>query len=195
MPSLLCMRCNPLCDTRSGRSLLLTVLALAALAVPGSALAETAPPGDIPDNQAFVTFHGSGLALKVPEGWSHTTKAGTTTFVDKYNGIAVQVVKRAGAPTVSGMRRSGLAQLKAVTKGFANPRIAAISRPAGSGVLVSYQASSARNSVTGKRITNDVERYELWRGGKLAIVTLQAPHGSDNVDAWRLVTRSLRWAR
>jgi hypothetical protein len=49
--------------------------------------------------------------------------------------------------------------------------------------------------VTGKTITNDVERYELWRAGKLAIVTLQAPHGSDNVDAWKLVTSSFRWTK
>jgi hypothetical protein len=62
-------------------------------------------------------------------------------------------------------------------------------------VLVRYQASSAPNSVTGKTIANDVERYELWRAGKLAIVTLQAPHGSDNVDAWKLVTSSLRWTK
>jgi hypothetical protein len=160
---------------------------------PGAARADTPPPGDIPDNQAFVTFRGSGFSLKVPEGWSHSTKAGTTTFVDKYNGITVVVAKRASAPTVAGTKGSELARLKAATKGFANPTVATISRPAGSGVLVRYQASSAPNSVTGKSITNDVERYELWRAGKLATVTLQAPHGSDNVDAWKLVTSSLRW--
>jgi hypothetical protein len=60
-------------------------------------------------------------------------------------------------------------------------------------VLVRYLAASDPNTVTGKRITLDVERYELWRAGRLLIITLHAPHGSDNVDAWRLVTTSLRW--
>lgn len=170
-------------------------LALATLAATGPAYAETPPPGDIPDNQAFVTFRGSGYSLKVPEGWTRTTRAGTTSFVDKYNGIRVAIVRRAGAPTVANATRLDLAHLKATTVGFAKPVLAGVSRPAGSGVLVTYEASSARNSVTGKRITNDFERYELWRAGKLAVVTLQAPHGSDNVDAWKLVTTSLRWTR
>jgi hypothetical protein len=195
MPSLPGMRCNLPCQWKARALSLLTLVALAASAAPGAALAETPPPGDIPDNQAFVTFTGGGFSLKVPEGWSHSTRAGTTVFVDKYNGIAVMLATRSSAPTVSGTKGAELARLKAATKGFAHPTVATVSRPAGSGVLVKYQASSAPNSVTGKSITNDVERYELWRKGKLAIVTLQAPHGSDNVDAWKLVTSSLRWTR
>jgi hypothetical protein len=174
------------------------LLLLAVLTVtisPASSMAETPPPGDIPDNQAFVVYHGSGYSLKVPEGWSRTTRAGTATFVDKYNGITVVTMQRGRVPTVDSAKRSEIAQLKAATKGFAQPVVSAVSRPAGSGVLVTYRARSAPNSVTGKSITDDVERYELWRAGKLAVITLQAPHGSDNVDAWRLVTSSLRWAK
>jgi hypothetical protein len=190
------LRYNPLCHPRARVLSLLTFVALAAAVAPTAALAAApSPPGDIPDTQAFVTFKGSGFSLKVPDGWSHSTKAGTTAFVDKYNGIAVMLAKRSSAPTVSSTKGSELAKLKTTTKGFANPTVATISRPAGSGVLVKYQASSAPNSVTGKTITNDVERYELWRAGKLAIVTLQAPHGSDNVDAWKLVTSSFRWTK
>jgi hypothetical protein len=198
MSTLACMRLrhHHLCHSKARALSLLTFLALAAAAAPGAVLAAApSPPGDIPDTQAFVTFTGSGFSIKVPDGWSHSTKGGTTAFVDKYNGIAVMLAKRASAPTVSSTKGSELAKLKAATKGFANPTVATVSRPAGSGVLVRYQASSAPNSVTGKTIANDVERYELWRAGKLAIVTLQAPHGSDNVDAWKLVTSSLRWTK
>jgi hypothetical protein len=60
-------------------------------------------------------------------------------------------------------------------------------------VLIVYRATSARNPVTGKRIVNDVQRYELWHAGKLAVITLEAPHGSDNVDPWKLVTNSFTW--
>ena len=189
------MRCNSLCHINSVFTVsLLSLVALSAALAPTAALADTPTPGDIPDNQAFVQVAGKGFALKVPEGWARTTRNGTTSFVDKYNGIAIMIAKRASAPTVSGTRHAELARLKATIKGFANARVARVSRPAGSGVLITYQALSAPNSVTGKRITDDVERYELWRGGKLAIVTLQAPHGSDNVDAWKLVTSSLRWS-
>jgi hypothetical protein len=47
--------------------------------------------------------------------------------------------------------------------------------------------------VTGKSIIEDVERYTYWKAGRLAIITLAAPRGSDNVDAWRLITSSFRW--
>ena len=166
-----------------------------ATATPAAALADAGPPGDIPDNQAFVTAHGRGFSLQVPEGWSRSARAGSTTFVDKYNAITVRIEPRAIAPTVSDVTRTELARLKAATKGFSRPTIAPVSRPAGAGVLISFQAASPPSPVTGKRITDDVERYELWRSGKVAIVTLEAPHGSDNVDAWRRVTRSLRWTR
>ncbi|MEO9176113.1 MAG: hypothetical protein ABI317_11430 [Gaiellales bacterium] len=172
----------------------LVLIAVAAAIIPVAAAADTPPPGDIPDSQAFVVFHDKGFSIKVPEGWARVTHAGSTAFIDKYNGIAIAVSRRAKAPTVSNVTRGELARLKASTLGFAQPRLSAVSRPAGSGVLVTYRASSVKSSVTGKRISNDVERYELWHAGKVAVLTLQAPHGSDNIDAWRLVTTSFRWA-
>lgn len=188
------MRCRRFAPAALARRVALSaiVAAVAALA-PTAALAETAPPGDIPDNQAFVTSRGPGFSLKVPEGWARTSRSGTTTYADKYNGISIAIVKRPLAPTVSNVSRSDLVHLKTTTKGFARPRISSVSRPAGAGVLVRYLASSDPNGVTGKRIALDVERYELWRAGRLLIVALHAPHGSDNVDAWKLVTTSLRW--
>ena len=36
-------------------------------------------------------------------------------------------------------------------------------------------------------------RYEYWRGGTEAILTLAGPLGADNVDPWRIVSDSFRW--
>jgi hypothetical protein len=83
--------------------------------------------------------------------------------------------------------------LRSTVPGFRSPHVTSITRPAGRAVLVRYQARSSRNAVTGRTVVNDVERYEFWRAGHLAIVTLQAPHGSDNVDPWRTITTSFRW--
>jgi hypothetical protein len=188
------MRSHPRCPTLLVRRVALLALLLIGASPAPAALAETAPPGDIPDNQAFVTARGTGFSVQVPEGWSRATRAGSTTFVDTYSAITVRIERRMTAPTVATVSRSELAQLKAATKGFAHPRLEPVNRPAGSGVLVRYEAASPPSSVTGKRISDDVERYELWRAGRLAIVTLEAPRGSDNVDAWKRVTRSFRWA-
>ena len=42
-------------------------------------------------------------------------------------------------------------------------------------------------------VPDAVERYEFWRGGTEAVVTLSGAAGSDNVDPWRLVTDSFTW--
>src|SRR5487761_2784650 len=48
--------------------------------------AEKNPPGDIPDNQAFVAFTSPlGFSIKVPEGWARRESAGAVNFSDKYN--------------------------------------------------------------------------------------------------------------
>ena len=151
--------------------------------------ADTAPPGDIPDNQAFVTYHGAGFSLKVPEGWTRTPgparrRSSTSTTRSRSSHREAR-----SGPTVANVTRSELVRLKRLDEGFAQPGLAAVSRPAGRGVLRhATRRRAAPSSVTGKRITDDVERYELWRAGRIAVVTLEAPHGSDNVDAWRLVT-------
>src|SRR5207245_2756198 len=59
---------------------------------------ESNPPGDIPDNTAFVPYHSKkgGWTVTVPEGWSRTTTGSTVTFTDKLN--TVQVDARPGSP-------------------------------------------------------------------------------------------------
>ena len=166
-------------------------LLLATAAV--TAQVETGPAGDIPDNQAFVTFRGSGYSLEAPEGWSRTQRAASVTFSDKYNSIRADLSRVAKRPTMSSVAKTELARLKATIKGFAQPKVTSVTRLAGNVVLVTYTATSPPNAVTGKSVTNDGERYEFWKGGKLVVLTLQAPRGSDNVDPWKRVTDSFTW--
>ncbi|WP_329331359.1 hypothetical protein OG866_01105 [Streptomyces sp. NBC_00663] len=53
---------------------------------------ESNPPGDIPDNQAFVAYRPTGgsftgFTVKVPEGWARTGQGSTTVFTDKLNTV------------------------------------------------------------------------------------------------------------
>src|ERR1700755_1502542 len=59
---------------------------------------DTSPPGDIPDNQAFVTYAPAGahFSVKVPEGWSQTSHARDVRFTDKPN--AIELTWDTGAP-------------------------------------------------------------------------------------------------
>lgn len=172
-----------------------SVLALIAVlaTVPAVAVADTPTPGDIPDSQAFVRLSTARYSVQTPEGWARTTSGGRVTLSDKYNAISIEMRDAATAPTVRSVTTRELPQLRSAVAGFRSPHVTSITRPAGHIVLVRYQARSSRNAVTGRTVVNDVERYEFWHAGRLAVVTLQAPHGSDNVDPWRTITTSFRW--
>ena len=66
---------------------------------PSSAIAQESlvapeknPPGDIPDDQVFISYDAQqGFSLKVPEGWSRTTLDNGVRFFDKYGVIEVTV--------------------------------------------------------------------------------------------------------
>jgi hypothetical protein len=161
---------------------------------------ETNPAGDIPDTQAFVDYTPTqgGYTVQVPEGWARTdggTGAGgaSALFTDKYNSIRIDTAAAPTAPTVA----SGQAELTTIgsaATGFTPGKVTTEQRKAGSTVLITYQADSLPNSVTGKVVSQDVQRYEFWNNGKQVTLTLSAPVGSDNVDPWRTVTDSFRWA-
>ena len=158
---------------------------------------EKSPPGDIPDNQAFVRFAvpGRGYSVKVPEGWSQRRGGGAVVFTDKLNTIRLQSRPASGPLTVAAAKRTEVPGLKRTVKGFKAGTVSQVARTAGPAVRITYLARATVNPVTGKSGTDAVERYVFFHRGKDAVVTLSGPKGADNVDPWRLVTNSLRWTR
>jgi hypothetical protein len=156
---------------------------------------ETNPAGDIPDNQAFVSWSptAGGFAIKVPEGWSRTDSGTTTVFTDKLNTITVEVTKSANAPTVNSVTTQ-VAATKAKSTGWVDGSVTAVTRPAGDVILATYQADAPPDPVTGKVVNDDVEQYVFWKNGTTVTLTLSGPHGADNVDPWRIVTDSMSWS-
>jgi hypothetical protein len=156
---------------------------------------ETNPTGDIPDNTAFVPFRPAGgqYEIKVPEGWSRTVSGDAVSFTDKLNTVRVQAVPAASAPTVSSAQATEVPAIQAAARRFSLQKVETVKRKAGDVVLITYKADSPVDPVTGKVVPDTVERYEFWKGGTEAIVTLTAPVKADNVDPWRTVTDSFTW--
>ncbi|MFF0269858.1 hypothetical protein [Kribbella sp. NPDC004536] len=155
---------------------------------------ESNPPGDIPDNQAFVAFQGTGFSVKVPEGWARTAAGTTTSFTDKLNRIEVTPSSTSVAPTTQSVTSTVVPELSRTVPRFALGTISEITRPAGKVVLVTYQGDSAADQVTGKVVRDAFERYLFHRGGKQVALTLIGPVNADNVDPWKTVSGSFRWA-
>jgi hypothetical protein len=128
----------------------------------------------------------------VPEGWARTQATGLVSFTDKLNTITLTTVK-AAAPTPASAQATEVPRLRGSLRNFVLTSVGPVTRPAGTGVLIKYDAASQPDPVTGKVYTDEIERYEFYRGGVVAIVTLSGPQGADNVDPWRTVTESLRW--
>jgi hypothetical protein len=149
---------------------------------------ETSPPGDIPDNQAYVAYSppGADYSVKVPEGWARTAKGGVVTFTDKLNAIRMEELTAKGT-SVTALARSAER---------AKPgKVSIVKRNAGPAVRITYLAPGPPDPVTGKTPTDAVERYAFVRRGRQVVLTLSGPKGADTVDPWKLVTESLRWSR
>lgn len=156
---------------------------------------EVSPSGDIPDDQAYVSFVGPGgaFSVKVPEGWARSESGTVTTFTDKLNIVRVEARPGTGAPTTASAVRDEVPAIKASEAHVTVSGVSEVTRPAGLAVLIKYQADATPNSVTGKSSRLAVEHYEFWRAGQTVVLTLSGPVGSDNVDPWKMVTSSFVW--
>lgn len=164
-------------------------------AVAGTPAPENNPVGDIPDTQAYVAFTPPlGLfTVSVPEGWSRRTDGAAIVFTDKLNAVRIETRPLAAAPNTESVSVDELPAIASSTAGYRAGMVTAVQRKAGQVILVTYQGSSPPNPVTNKVGTDAIERYEYWRAGNEAILTLSGPVGADNVDPWRTVTDSLQW--
>src|SRR6059036_3523250 len=75
---------------------------------------ESNPPGDIPDNTQFVAYRSSGghFTVRVPEGWSRRTAAGSVSFTDKLNTVQVTWAPASAAPTLTSAKANDVPMLR-----------------------------------------------------------------------------------
>lgn len=161
---------------------------------PSPADATSKATGDIPDNQTFLTFRNrsAGYALRYPEGWTTKASGSTVTFRDKENSIRA-VVTHGPAPTPSSATASVAALKRREPTLTASGAATSVRYTQGTAIKVSYRYLGPPDAVTGKRLQLLVDRYLYGRAGKVAIVDLATPKGVDNVDAYRMISRSFAW--
>ena len=156
--------------------------------------AEKNPPGDIPDNQAFVAFKSPlGFAVKAPEGWARRELPNGVSFSDKYNELQVAVAPAATAPTLAALQAGDIAVLEKSPRAVRVAGIKPVALPAGNAFVAHYSANSDPNPVTNKAVRLENARYYFWKAGRLATLTLSAPAGADNADQWLVMARSFTW--
>lgn len=156
---------------------------------------EKNPPGDIPDTQAFVTYTSptGGYSLEVPEGWARTEQGPNVRFVDKLDGVSVNVTDATTAPTAESARQNELAALAQAGHAVTIEKVQEVQLPSGKAVRADFTANSDKDPVTGKQVRLEENSYLFYKDGKLATLTMWAPLGADNVDQWQHMAESFRW--
>ena len=156
---------------------------------------EVNPPGDIPDSQAFISYGNSAgsYQLDVPEGWARTESGSSVSFVNKFDGVKVDVVATPSAKNAAGVRNDEAKALESQGHAVAVNAVSDMKLPAGNAVVIKYTSNSEPNSVTNKKVRLENETYLFFRNGREAMLTLWAPQGADNVDQWQRMAKSFRW--
>ncbi len=154
---------------------------------------ESNPPGDIPDNLAFVSYtnKSGGYSFTHPEGWAQTGTGTRVLFTDKLNGVAVDSLKASKAPTISRAKSSDVPRLQGSVPAFELRDITAVTVPGGQGVRIVFRRNSDPDPVTGKVFRDEVEEYLVYNAGRLVRMDLYGPVGADNVDAYQTMSQSL----
>lgn len=157
------------------------------------AAVEKNPPGDIPDNIAYIAYRNAAgrYTFVHPEGWASIERGPAVTFTDKLNGINAMSRAANSAPTVASAK-ADLVALQATQPAFELRSVKPVSLPAGPGVLIVFRRNSAPDQVTGKVFRDEVQRYEVYRGGREVTLDLFGAVGSDNVDPYTKISQSLR---
>jgi hypothetical protein len=154
---------------------------------------ENNPPGDIPDNLAFIRYANKPGAYSFthPEGWARSGHGVQVRFTDKLNGVTAESLSATQAPTVSSAKSSDVPRIRAAVPAFQLRDITSVTLPAGRGVHIVFRRNSAPDPVTGKVYRDEVEEYAVFRHGRLVRLDLYGPVGADNVDAYRTMSESL----
>lgn len=161
----------------------------------GPVATETNPPGDIPDNQAFVPFAppGGRFSVSIPEGWARQVSRTGASFTDKLNRVQISSTTETKDPTVATVQSAEVASLRSQVPQFAVGNISTVDRSAQQAILLTYQGDSAPDDVTGKVVRDAFERYTFVHGKIRVDLTLSGPTNADNVDPWRTISDSVRW--
>ena len=158
--------------------------------------AESNPPGDIPDNLAYVPYSNASGRYRFthPEGWAEQVSGSRVLFTDKLNGVTAEPGPATTAPTVADAKAKDVPGLRGSQAAFELRNVTPATVPGGSGVRIIYRRNSAPDAVTGRQYRDEVQRYELVRNGHEVVLEMFGPVGADNVDAYRTMVFSLRIA-
>jgi len=131
------------------------------------------------------------LALPVPSAWTPTQAEGDYGFIGRDEGVRARVLSlsaRDPALLVAAEREARALGTPVVLR-----RIEPISLPAGAAWLAKFRAGVSHGPGSQAEGGTDGLACLLPRDGRVALVLLWAPHGTDHRQRWQTMLQGLRW--
>ncbi len=150
--------------------------------------------GDVPDNAVFLPYQDPklGFSVQYVEGWQVSSAADGVTIRDKDSSETILIVS--GQSDIAGyVAATDLPALKAQA-GFSLIAQDTVAVGGASLMHLAFHLPAPPDPVTGKRVDSTVDRYYVPGPSGIAIISLSTPDGVDNVDAFRQMIESFRWA-
>jgi hypothetical protein len=159
------------------------------------AVEEAAPDQGVLGDQRFAAFRNraAGYAIELPELWTRRGSLDDVTF--EHAGSLVRVIAaRSGSGLTIKRAWHELVQLSrsrrtSVVTG--RPRRVTVNGL--DAIRSRYSTLSPRDPLTGKRVTLEIDRYQIAGPGRVATVELVGPRGLEDTGVRRRVIESFRW--
>jgi hypothetical protein len=133
------------------------------------------------------------LALPVPSAWTPTRAEGDYGFIGRDEGVRARVLSLNARALDTALLAAAEREARALGTPVVLRRIKSISLPAGAAWLAKFQAGVSHGPGNQAEGGTDGLACLLSHDGRVALVLLWAPHGTDYRQRWQTMLQGLRW--
>jgi hypothetical protein len=132
------------------------------------------------------------FSIQYPKGWVDNVSASgaNATFTSKDRNISVRIIPGFGqTPTT----QSVTSEVQGIRGAKITVPATEVTLPGGMAITVTYELGPVELT-SGRKPGMAINHYELVNSGRVALLDLAAPVGTDIGDAYLAIAKSFRWA-
>jgi hypothetical protein len=133
------------------------------------------------------------LALPVPSAWTRTQAEGDDGFIGNDEGVRARVLSLSAHALDPALLAAAEREARALGTPAVLRRIKSISLPAGTAWLAKFWVGVSRGPGNQAGGSTDCLVCLLPSAGRVALVLLWAPHGTEHRQRWQTMLQGLRW--
>ena len=143
----------------------------------------------------LVTYHSreGAYSVRIPADWQPEGHGTNVGFISQHRGVRLRVIAAISRPSARDLLAGPLVGLATSGRSVAIQSVRDTLVSDGPLVRIQYEAGSEPNVSTKKVVRLAKEAYVFYRGGRLTILTVWAPVGTDDTSLWKQIVESFVW--